>query len=150
VKKLTVMIEIKASPQSVFAELLDVEHWPQWTRTMTEIKLLGEDPFSVGKKAFVRQPKLRPAIWEVTELSDTSFTWATRSPGIRIEAGHSVKPLQGGSQVELSLHYSGVLAPVVGRLYRDLSQSYLCVEADSLRQRLEAGRLSDVFLELTP
>src|SRR5260370_21315135 len=100
--KLSVVVEINALPARVVAELLDVEDWPAWTTTMTEVKLLSEKPLAVGKKAFVRQPKLRPAMWEVTELNETSFTWVTRSPGLRIEAGHAVRPGERGSQVELS------------------------------------------------
>jgi Polyketide cyclase / dehydrase and lipid transport len=137
--KLSVVVEINALPARVLAELLDVEHWPAWTTTMTEVKLLSKKPLAVGKKAFVRQPKLRPAMWEVTELNETSFTWVTRSPGLRIEAGHAVRPGESGSQVELSLHYSGLLAPIIGRLYRDLSQRYLGIEGEGLRQRLEGG-----------
>jgi hypothetical protein len=136
--KLSVVVEINALPARVLAELLDVEHWPEWTTTMTEVTLLSK-PLAVGKKAFVRQPKLRPAMWKVTELNETSFTWVTRSPGLRIEAGHVVRPVESGSQVELSLHYSGLLAPIFGRLYRDLSQRYLGIEGDSLRRRLEGG-----------
>jgi hypothetical protein len=140
--KLSVVVEIKASPEAVLAELLDVEHWPEWTTTMTKIALLDPRPLAVGKKALVRQPKLRPAIWEVTELDESNFTWVTRSAGLCVEAGHEVKGIVDRSQVEFSLLYSGWLAPIAGWFYRNLSRRYLRIESEGLRRRLEGSTCS--------
>jgi Polyketide cyclase / dehydrase and lipid transport len=129
---------IKARPDRVLAVLRDVERWPEWTATMTTVQRLDTAPFAVGSKARVRQPKLPPAIWQVTELDDRGFTWITRSPGVLLTAGHLVEPADSGSKVTLSLRFSGFLAPLAARLYRKLIQQYLATEAEGLRKRSEA------------
>ena len=130
-------VHIKASPDRVMAVLSDVEHWRKWNSTIVSIRRLDTGPFAVGSKAEVRQPKLRPAVWEVTELEPgKSFTWITRSPGVMIKGGHVAAPDGKGSMVTLSLELSGFLAPLVARLYSGLLQQYLETEADGLRKRL--------------
>jgi hypothetical protein len=87
----------------------------------------------------VRQPKLLPAVWKVTELDKKgSFTWTTRSPGVQIKAGHLVEAEGAGSRVTLSLHFSGLLGSLVARVYRGLNQRYLATEAEGLRKRCES------------
>jgi hypothetical protein len=133
------VVPIKAPPDRVLAVLRDIERWPEWTATMTSVQRIGTGPFAVGSKARVRQPKLLPAIWQVTELDDRGFTWVTRSPGVLLTGGHSVEPAGSGSKVTLSLRFTGFLAPLAARLYRNLIQQYLATEAEGLRKRSEAA-----------
>lgn len=132
------VVPIKASPDRVLAVLRDVERWPEWTATMTSAQRMDTGPFAVGSKARVHQPKLRPAIWQVTELDDRGFTWVTRNPGVLLTAGHLVEAAGTGSKVTLSLRFSGSLAPLAAQLYRNLIQQYLATEAEGLRKRSEA------------
>lgn len=132
-----IVVDIKARPDRVLEVLCDVERWPEWTASTTSVRRMDEGPLAVGSKARVRQPKLLPAIWQVTEFSETGFTWVTRSIGLQIEAGHSVQAVGTGSNVALSLRFSGLLAPVVAWVYRDLNQRYLSMEAEGLRKRSE-------------
>jgi len=121
------------------AVLCDVERWPQWTSTTTSVLRMDSGPFAVGSKARVLQPKLRPAIWTVTELDEKSFTWATRQPGVQITAGHMVETEGDRCRVTLSIEYSGLLSAVAARLYGGLTQQYIETEARGLRDRCEAG-----------
>jgi hypothetical protein len=106
---------------------------------MTSVRRMDHGPFAVGSRARVRQPKLLPAVWQVTELDEgRSFTWVTRSPGLQIEAGHLVEADGAGSRVTLSVQFSGLLGPLVARLYRSLNELYLATEAKGLRERCEA------------
>ena len=132
------VIDINAPPGRVLAVLMDVERWPEWTSTVTSIKRLDAGPFDVGSKAMIKQPKLMPAVWGVTELDKhRNFTWAMRSPGLKVEAGHVVNPRGEGSRVTLSLNFSGFLAPVMSRFYANLNRRYLATEAKGLKERCE-------------
>lgn len=134
----SVSIEINAAPDRVLAILLDVEHWPEWTTTVSSIRRMDNQPFGIGSRTQVKQPKLRTAIWEVTEIGRHGFTWVTRSLGLQIAGRHVVEAKAGGSKVTLSLEFSGFVAPLVARLYRNLSQRYVRMEAEGLKKRSEA------------
>jgi uncharacterized protein YndB with AHSA1/START domain len=132
-------VYIDAPPEKVFAVLCDVERWPEWTPTMTSVQRLDSGPFTIGSSARVRQPKLRPNVWRVTELQDgRNFTWTTHSPGLRMTAGHLVKPEGSGSRVELSFEVSGWIAPMVSRLYGSLIERYIATESQGLKKRSES------------
>ena len=131
---------IDATPDKVFAVLCDVERWPEWTSTMISVRRLDTGPFMVGSTAEVRQPKLRAAVWQVTELdANRNFTWTTRSPGLRMKAGHLVEPHGTGSRVALSFEMSGLIAPLVSRLYGSLIDEYVVTESLGLKKRTEAA-----------
>jgi uncharacterized membrane protein len=135
-----VTVNIDAPPEKVFAVLCDVERWPEWTSTMTSVQRMESGPFSVGSSARVRQPGLRPAVWQVTELEDQrNFTWTTRSLGLRTTAGHSIEPKGAGSRVVLSFVLSGFIAPVVSRLYGGLIKRYISTESQGLKKRSESA-----------
>jgi uncharacterized membrane protein len=137
-KDLSIDVDIKASPDRVLAVLCDIERWPEWTSTMTSVRRMDDGPLVVGSRAQIRQPKLLPAVWQVTELDERrSFTWVTRSPGVRVKAGHLVEADGVGSRVRLSLEYSGLLGSLVARIYRHLNERYLAIEAKGLREHCE-------------
>jgi hypothetical protein len=82
---------VQADATTVWAALVDVERWPEWTDSMSSVRRLdGDGPFSVGDRVRVKQPRLTAAVWKVTELTDqASFTWRSRGPGLRTPAGHT-------------------------------------------------------------
>jgi uncharacterized membrane protein len=135
----SVTVDIDAPPEKVFAVLSDVERWPEWTPTMTRVQRLDQGPFAVGSTAQVRQPKLRPAVWTVTELEAQNFTWVTSAPGLRMKAGHTVELLGLGSRVQLSFEISGFLGPVVSLVYGGLIEDYVTTESQKLKQRAESA-----------
>jgi uncharacterized membrane protein len=136
---LAVAVHIEAPPEKVFAVLCDVERWPEWTPTMISVRRLDSGPFAIGSSAQVRQPKLRPNVWRVTELQDgRNFTWTTHSPGLRMTAGHLIEPKGDGSRVELTFELSGLIAPVVSRLYGGLIERYITTESQGLKKRSES------------
>jgi uncharacterized membrane protein len=136
---ISVSVTIDAPPEKVFAVLCDVERWPEWTSTMTSVQRTDSGPFAVGSRARVRQPRLLPAVWQVTELEDKrNFTWTTRSPGLRMSASHAVEPQGAGSRVALSLELTGLIAPLVSRLFGDLMERYITTESQGLKRRSES------------
>jgi uncharacterized membrane protein len=136
----SVPVSIDAPPEKVFAVLCAVERWPEWTSSMSSVQRLQSGPFGVGSSARVRQPRLRPAIWQVTQLENQrNFTWTTRSPGLRMKAGHLIEPQGSGSRVALSFELSGFIAPLVSRLYGALIERYITTEAQGLKKRSESA-----------
>jgi len=74
-------VGIGASPERVWAVMRDVERWHEWTSTVRSIRLRRRSPLRVGSRAFVRQPRLLPAWWVVTDLQDgREFRWISRGP----------------------------------------------------------------------
>jgi uncharacterized membrane protein len=139
-KTLNVVIDIDAPPQQVFAVLCDVERWPQWTPTMSSVQRLDQGAFAVGSSVRVHQPKLRATVWKVTEIQpQRNFTWVTRSPGLRMQAGHLVEPSGSGSgsRVSLTFEISGILAGLVARMYGALIEEYVRTESQKLKQHCE-------------
>ena len=129
----SITAEIPAPADRVWAVMADIERWPEWTPTVTRIRRLDRGPLVVGSRARIRQPKLPPATWQVSELKPgRSFSWVTRSPGVCVTGEHRVEPAARGTRVTLSLRFSGVLGGLVARLTRELNQRYLALEAKGL------------------
>ncbi|WP_348269167.1 SRPBCC family protein [Edaphobacter paludis] len=136
---LTIIFDIEASSDRVFTVLCNVERWPEWTSTMSSVRRIDDGPLSVGSRAQVRQPGLRPAIWQVTEMEPgRSFSWATRSPGVHVTGRHLIEKRGASSRVTLSIEFAGLLGPVVSRLFRKMNERYLTTEAESLKTRSES------------
>jgi uncharacterized membrane protein len=144
-------IEIAASPDAVWSTLSDVERWPEWTRSVTEVERLDAGDFGAGSRARVKQPGMPRLVWEVTEyVPGEVFSWASRAPGVtttgghRLEAGRSVPGSREGAPggpvtVRLTLDQEGPLAPIVWRLTGSRSRRYVQMEADGLKRRCESG-----------
>jgi len=135
---LSIALDINASPERVFAVLCDIERWPEWTSTVSSVQRLDDAPLSVGSRAKVLQPSLRPAIWHVTEIEAArNFTWATRSPGVRVMGRHLVQKTAAGSRVTLTIEFTGLLRFPISRLFRKLNERYIAIEAEGLKRRSE-------------
>lgn len=132
-------VEIQAPPERVWAVMRDVERWPEWTPTVKNVRLLDGGPLKVGSRAIIRQPKLPPARWRVTELDEPgrSFTWVCWGPGVRVIAQHWVEACGEGSRATLSLRFAGVLAVLFAYVTHGLNDRYLALEAKGLKQRSE-------------
>src|ERR1044072_9136329 len=83
-----IAVDINAPSKRVWEIMRDVERWPEWTPTVKSVRLDGGGALMLGSRAMIRQPKLAPAKWQVTDLDDRamSFTWVTRGPGVRVGA----------------------------------------------------------------
>lgn len=127
-----VITTIPAPADRVWAILSDVERWPTWTASMTSVELDG--PLAAGAMAKIRQPRLPPTSWTVTEVvPGRSFTWHSAAPGSRATGWHEVTPTgEGTCEVRLALEQAGPLGSLVGLLYRGLTKRYIQMEADGL------------------
>jgi hypothetical protein len=133
-------VEINLSPPRVWAVVLDVEHWPDWNTAVTRVQRMDIGPLTLGSRTRIWQPKLMPAVWQVTSLDQKRriFAWTTHTFGMKVVARHQVETIGAHSRVSLRLNYIGVLGTVMARIFRDLNWDYLAREANGLRARCEA------------
>lgn len=136
-------ITIDATQSQVWRVLADVVCWPEWLPTVRSIEALDGAPLELQRRYRITQPRLRPAVWTVIELqARVVFTWESRSPGVCATARHAIRAdAEGKSEVELSVEFSGRLAPVVSWLAGRLTRTYLMREANALKERVESGGL---------
>jgi hypothetical protein len=133
--------EIDADVERVWAVLVDVPRWPEWTASVSRAERGEPGPLAVGATARLTQPKLRPAVWRVTELTERQgFVWVSDTAGVRTTAEHRLVPLPDGrTRVDLAFDQSGPLAGLIGWLYGGMLRRYVRMEADGLRRRSERG-----------
>jgi uncharacterized membrane protein len=132
-------IDVSAPAQRVFDTYADVEHWPDWTASVTSVERLDEGPLRVGSRARVRQPRLPVAVWEVTELvPGQEFTWVARGLGIVTTGTHRVTGNADGTvRVTAVLAQGGLPGPLVGLMTRGLTRRYLQTEVQGLKAHCE-------------
>ncbi|WAJ46745.1 SRPBCC family protein [Mycobacterium sp. Aquia_216] len=132
-------IEINAAPQLVWDVFTDVEHWPDWTASVTSLTGLDGPALAVGKRFAIKQPGMAKLVWRVTELdAGSSWTWVQHSPGSLVTARHDVVAAPGGrTLVHQQLDQSGPLGALVGRLMAKKTRRFLELEAQGLKARSE-------------
>jgi hypothetical protein len=138
----TITTDIDAPPGVVISVLTDVERWPEWTPTVTQVDRLdgASGPLAIGSRLRIVQPKVPPAEWTVTALEPgRGFRFVSRSPGATVEADHWVEPSpnEQSSRVTLSVTFSGFLGRLIGRMMRGLNERYIAEEAAGLKRRSE-------------
>ncbi|HEY6497233.1 MAG TPA: SRPBCC family protein [Trebonia sp.] len=130
-----------ASADEVYRLFTDVERWPEMTASMREVRRLDSGPIGVGSEAVVRQPRLPPARWRVTELEPgRSFTWETTSAGVTTTGAHVVEQDGERAVITLTLRIHGPLAWPAGALMGGLARKYAGMELEGFRRTAEAAR----------
>lgn len=130
-----------AAPASlVWSRLARVVAWPEWLPTVSRVEASSSAALEVGAKYKVIQPRLKPAVWTVTEFHPgRHFVWESSSPGLKLWANHMVEDVPtGGSRITLEFRFSGLLSPLVTLLAGNITRRYLATEAESLGRHAEA------------
>jgi carbon monoxide dehydrogenase subunit G len=131
-------VVISAPPERVWAVLVDVERWPERIPTVDSVERLDDGPLAVGTRTRLKQPRLSPAVWTVTELTDgTSYTWESRTSGVTVVASHDVEPHPDGSRLTLALTVSGPMAGVGWLMTKSMTKRYVETEAASVKAAAE-------------
>jgi len=132
---------VRATPEAIWSVLADVERWPTWTPTVEQVEPLTPGGLRAGARYRLVQPKLRPAVYEVTECTPhKAFTWIQKAPGATMVADHRfIASDPTGTELELSFATQGLLGGIVGRMYGKLIAEYIATEARSLKEHCEAA-----------
>ena len=131
-------IHIEAPPERVWAVTRDVERWPEWTPTVTSVRLVGRGPFGPGSVARIRQPLQPESEWVVTEYAEgRRFAWRTRRRGLRMTGTHDVSAEGSGTRNTLGLDAEGVLAALLWPVLRLAVRRALAEENRGLKVRCE-------------
>ena len=133
-------IDIDAPQQRVWDVLTDIEAWPRRIETVEAVELLTPPPMALGSRVRLRQPKLGEGEWDVTAWdAPSSFEWTQKASGVTSVAGHRVEAVgEGRARLTLLLEMHGVLVPVFGRLFRNLTNDYMAREAEGMKRAAEA------------
>lgn len=138
-------VSIEAPAARVWAVMSDVERWPEWTASVTRVRLLNTPRLEVGSRVRIEQPWLPPAVWQVTVLEPgRSFSWVAGGPGLRSTGTHTVTAAGDGQSVAtLSLVSNGLLVALLRPWLGPLTVRYVGIEAAGLKHRSEQspGRL---------
>ena len=131
-------IKIASTPERVWAALADIERWPEWTPTVSRLELLSGLPFGVGSRVRIHQPKLRPAVWEVTRWeAGQGFAWTAKHPGVRAVGEHIIEAADDGCIVTLKVCFDGPFGSLAGWLAGRLTTRYLTMEAEGLKKKID-------------
>ena len=131
-------IDINAPAERVYAVMIDIDRWHEWTGSITSIRRLDGAAFIVGTRAMVRQPKLPPAMWTISKIEPgRRFEWINAAPGLKVTGHHSVEPTPTGSRATLALSYAGLFGGLLARLTEGITKRYIAMEAAGLKARAE-------------
>ena len=132
-------VDSDASPERVWAVLMDVERWPEWTSSIRRIQRLEPGDLAPGKAVRIWQPGLLPAVWRVTELvPGERFTWSSRNLGLLSSADHRIdRRGPGASRVTHSVRHTGALVWCLHAWLSSVTKSYVTMEALGLKARCE-------------
>ena len=134
-------IEIDAPQQRVWDVLSDLEAWPQRIETVDTVEFLTPAPITTGSRVRLKQPKLPEGNWDVTVWDAPSyFEWTQKTSGITSVAGHRVEALgEGRARLTLTLDMRGLLIPIMGLFYKDLTNRYINLEAEGMKRAAESA-----------
>jgi uncharacterized membrane protein len=132
-------IAIDAPPQLVWDVFSNVEHWPDWTPSVTSLAGLDGSTLAVGRRFAIKQPGMQKLKWQVTDIDPgSSWVWVQRSPGVNVVARHYVTAQPGGGTlVRQELDQGGWLGGLVGKLMGRKTKRFLQQEAQGLKARSE-------------
>ena len=131
-------VDIAAPTDRVWQVISDVRGWPEWTESVDAVDF-DDPPLRVGSRVKIKQPRLPPAVWTVTELTPgRSFTWDARGPGFTTTASHELTETPTGTRARLSIDQRGLTAPLMRLVGDRLTARYVQMEADGLKRRSEA------------
>ena len=138
--RLEVSTRIAAAIERVWATILDVERWHEWTESITSIEKMEPGELKAGSKVRIKQPKLPPAVWTVTAIEPgRRLEWQAKGPGSNTVAWHEAEPEGGGAKATLGIDQQGVFFALAGWYFNGMTRRYVDMELAGLKHRSEDG-----------
>lgn len=131
---------IDAPVDVVWARLVEVESWPSWTRSMTEVTKADDGPLHTAATVWIRQPKLGRRPWTIGAYDEgRRFDWSTKLPGMTVTAAHTVETVTNDStRLSFVVRTSGPLATVLTPLLRPMMRTSIGQEMAGIKGAAEA------------
>jgi uncharacterized membrane protein len=135
-------IDIDAPQQRVWDVVTALEAWPQRIETVDTLELMTPAPITKGSRVRLKQPKLPEGIWDITAWDAPSFfEWTQKTGGATSVAGHRVEALgEGRARLTLTFEMRGFLVPIMALFYKNLTNSYMTLEAEGMKRAAESDR----------
>jgi len=134
--RLEAAVEIAAPPDVVFAQVADIERWPQTVRAIEDIELITAGPVRVGTRFRETRTMFgRKAAEEMTVAEfdpPRRFVLTAENHGTRYVATHAVEPVADGSRLVLA--FEGVPVTLAARLFSVIGSLF----TGALRRQLNA------------
>ncbi|SCG66446.1 Polyketide cyclase / dehydrase and lipid transport [Micromonospora halophytica] len=113
--------------------------WPLWTKSIEEVRPLDGRDLTLGHRFRIKQPGMPPLVWRVSAVRDgESFTWETRSPGVRTSGFHRLATNPDGTtQITIGVDQTGPLAGLLNVLMGGKTRRFLALEAAGLKAASE-------------
>lgn len=129
-------ITINAPKEAVFAAYANVSGWPDWDPDVISAQLDG--PFEAGISGKLK-PKQGPEskITLINVNPDKSFTVECRLPLCRMHFEHELNPQGDSTEVTNKILFSGLLAPIFGRIIGKEIKDTLPGSLQGLKKHLE-------------
>jgi uncharacterized membrane protein len=140
----TFTVGIDAPMERVWDVVCDVEGWPDMTPSVDSAEALDGNVVATGNRFLLKQPKLRPTVWTVTEVrAGEYFAWESRTGGITTRADHLLVPEGDGVRLDLLVRQTGPLAGLVGRLTGGMTRRYMSFEGNGIKRLSEQREAGD-------
>jgi hypothetical protein len=139
----TTSIEISAGADTVWSILMDFSAYPEWNPFIVQIEGVPEIGERLGAR--LRPPGGRAMTFKprVTEREDGRFFQWLGSVGFRgiFDGRHSfrVTPTEHGVRFEQSEQFTGILSPLLFRIYGERTEEGFRAMNEALRERAEAA-----------
>lgn len=90
---------------------------------MTSVERLQQGELGVGSSARVTQPKLKTAVYTVSECEPgRSFVWEMKTTGVKVRALHYVEDRgEGRARMVLGVEQTGALSGLIPMFYGKLT-----------------------------
>lgn len=132
---------VNARPETLWRFLSDVAHWPDYLDTVESVEPLDHPELALDRQYRVRQPGLKPAVWEVVSLdAPWQFTWRARSPGIVLLADHRIDRVADDQcRLHLGFGFGGLIGWPLALLFGSKTRHFFQSEIVAMKRLAEGA-----------